>query len=907
VSDVTRAAGRRIDLGGRDPLWARAPLALGRYPRLLVSLWTGAVLLAFAAAAYPLMLSARTARLIHDRIADPAVTRFGAGITYAATLEGRPLRYTVDVGPPPEEIERAFAERVSDPALGAVVATRLGPTVSLEGPGGAPSQGRLFSGDGAFDHVALVDRPVGEGVWLADITARVLHLGAGDAVTIVAGGRAARVRVAAVYRARVGAPRSGYWQAWNQEIYPKCTNECPVPPPFVLASAKKMTELVDRLGLVGVSYAWQSPIAAEPGLEDARRVAALADALQAEAGMPGAAIACCRPIELDGAVLMPRLASAMPAVVDRVNAEMAGIAGPGRLLQVTALAVALVVVATAATAGHAARRTELRLLFSRGASTASVAARAALEAVAPAAAGGVVGLALGLAVVPLFGEGARASTAATTSAVVGALAAVVTSVAVVGVVSAIAFARHDEAAHRGLRLAARVPWEVAIGGLAALAYARLRSGGAFIEQPVTGIRVPSLAVLLFPVLAIAAAGTLAARLAVLAVASARERTDRWPSPAFLAARRLTADAGSSIAFIAAAAACLGVFVMAQTIVGSLRETVDAKSALFVGSDVHGTVAYDAPSVTAFPLPITRVTRVPAAATLVPDGAQVDLLAVEPRTLAGAAFWRADLSDTSIERIASLLANPAGDELPVLVAGREGTFAALDVGGTDVPIRVVATASAFPGMSSGRPLVVVATDAFEARFAGASNPLRSPGASTQLWVRGPTGAAVSALRGLRYPPDTIVTADGVADIPHIAIVVGTFALLEVLGLLAALLVIATVLLYLQARQRGQLVSYGLSVRMGLSDARQRRSMLAEVLAALGVALTVGVAVAVAVSIALLPLLDPIPSIAPPPFLDLPVVRIVAILAVVAFVAWLAARLTNRAARSADMGQVMRGVD
>jgi putative ABC transport system permease protein len=906
VSDATATARPRP--GGRDPLWTRAPLLLTRYPRVLVSVWVGATLLAFAAAAYPLMVSARSTRLLHDRIDDPAVTRFGAGIAYAAMLENYPTRYVVNLGPSPAEIGRAFAERASDPSLGPVVETELGPVVSLTAPGGTPTDGRLFSGDGALTHVTIVEPPEGDGVWLPDLTARSLGVARGDRITIGgAHGRSMRVRVAAVYRARVGEPRTGYWQVWDQEIYPLCHIECPVPPQFVLATPGTMDRLVDRLGLVGVSHAWQAPVDGSLTLDDARRIAALADAMQGEAGRPGALLSCCRPIEIDRVPLSPRLASAMPDVVRRVNGEVAGVGGPGRLLQVTALVVALVVVGAAAVSGHTARRTELRLLFSRGAGTASVGARAALEAVLPAVAGGVTGIVAGLAVVPLFGAGTQASGPALVSAALGAVAAAAAAVLLVGGVSAIAFARHDEAARGGLRLAGRLPWELAIGALAAFAFARLRAGGAFVQQPATGIRVPSLAVLLFPVLAIAAATTLVARLAILGAAGAHERTDRSPPWLFLAVRRITAAAGSSLLFVAAAGLCLGIFVMAQTVVGSLHDTVGAKAGLFVGSDAQAAIAFDAPAVSTFPLPITRVTRVPDAATLVPDGAQVDLLAVDPRTLAEAAFWRSELSDTSLRDMAAMLAGPSTGSLPVVVAGHDANVGSLDVRGTDVPVRVVATASAFPGISSGQPLVVVAKDAFEERFAGLSNPLRSPGATTQLWVKGPTRAAVAALRGLRYPPESIVTADEVADIPHIAIVLGTFSLLELLGSLAALLVVASVLLYLQSRQRAQLVSYGLSLRMGLSDAWQRRSILAEVLAALGLALVAGVGAAGGVVAVLLPLLDPIPTIAPAPFLDVPLARIVAIVVAVVVVAWAAARITNRAARAADLGQVMRGVE
>jgi putative ABC transport system permease protein len=896
--------------GGRraDPLWSKAPLVLLRFPRVLVALLVGCILLTLAAAGYPLLLSARTTKLLHERVEDPAVTVFGAGITYQTLPQPRPLGGVAPAGESAADVTSAFERRTNDPALGPVVRTELGPPLPLS-TAGTTSTGPLFAGDGAFDHVAVLVPPRGEGVWLSELTARALGVGRGDDVTLGApdGGRTVAVRVAAIYRARVGEPRSPYFQAWDQQIYPLCPIECPVPPPFVLAAPPTFDTLRSELGFHGVARAWQAPVRGDLTLDDARRVGALAQRLQSEAGRPDTDLPCCRPYLGDQGAMMPRLASSMPAIVRLVEGEAAGIGGPGRLLQVAAVAVAIVVVGVAAGLAHAARRTEFRLLYSRGVGAGTVAARSALETVVPAAASGAAGLAIGLAVVPFVGAGARASSSALASAVLTALGAAVVACAVVALVSSVAYARHGDAPGPLGRLAVRAPWELAMAAGAALAFATLRSGGAFEQNAASGVRVPTLAVLAFPVLATAAAATLLARLSVLAIARIRTRTQRSAPWLFVAVRRLGSDAGSTMLFVAAAAVCLGIFVLAQTVVGSLRDTVEAKARLFVGSDVHATIQGGAPEVGPFPYPITRVTRVSAGATLVPGGAQVDLLAIDPATFARAAFWRSGLSPTPLDELVRRIAEARGPGVPVVVAGHDPNVTGLVVGGTEVDVSVVGSASAFPGMASGHALVAVPADRFSAALAGHANALMAPGASTELWVRGPTSGAVSALRHLRYPPSDVVTADEVADIPHIAIVVDTFSMLEVLGTLAAVLVVASVLLYLQARQRAQLVSYGLSLRMGMGDASQRRALLAEVASVLGVAFALALGVAIAVSAALVPLLDPIPAIPPDPFLDLPVARIVVAFVAIVGCAWLAAVLTNAAARSSDLGQVMRGVE
>src|SRR6266511_1002595 len=238
--------------------------------------------------------------------------------------------------------------------------------------------------------------------------------------------------------------------------------------------------------------------------------------------------------------------------------------------------------------------------------------------------------------------------------------------------------------------------------------------------------------------------------------------------------------------------------------------------------------YETPLPERFALPITRVTRVQQPGTLAPGGETFDLLAVDSATLASAAYWNPSFSDPSIQEIAHRLAGPAGDRIPIVVAGSgTATPGAMDFAGRDIPVQIVARARAFPGMTSLRPLVVVDADTLLEAFAGAPNPLQySPGASTEFWVKGDPDRASVALRALKYSPYLILTADQVKDIPEIAAAIGSFLVLNGLGLIAALLVVLGMLMYLQARQRSQVVSYGLSLRMGMSHSAHRRSLTAE---------------------------------------------------------------------------------
>jgi hypothetical protein len=197
--------------------------------------------------------------------------------------------------------------------------------------------------------------------------------------------------------------------------------------------------------------------------------------------------------------------------------------------------------------------------------------------------------------------------------------------------------------------------------------------------------------------------------------------------------------------------------------------------------------------------------------------------------------------------------------------------------------------------------------FLGAYHGAINPLATAQATTEFWIRGPAVAAARYLASLKYSPYLILTADEVKDIPAIVAVIDTFAVLNLLGIVAALLVLAGVLVYLQARRRSQLVSYGLSLRMGMTDATHRRSLVIELTAILGSSFLVGVTGGIAVSSLMVPMLDPLTSIHPAPLFVIPAAGLAAAAVVVAFVSWAGGWYTNLRERATDLGQVMRLAD
>jgi len=208
------------------------------------------------------------------------------------------------------------------------------------------------------------------------------------------------------------------------------------------------------------------------------------------------------------------------------------------------------------------------------------------------------------------------------------------------------------------------------------------------------------------------------------------------------------------------------------------------------------------------------------------------------------------------------------------------------------------------MLSRRPLVVIDAGAVADVYEGTPNPLITETASTELWVRGDPGRATIALRDPRITVYQVVTAGDVKELPRVATVIDMFAVLDALALATGVLVIAALLMYLQARQRSQIVAYGLSIRMGMGPASHRRSLALEVGSMLGGAFVLGVGLGLAASVLLVGRLDPLPVVPPDPLLVWPVPAIVAALVAAAAATWLAAWITSRRAAAVRLGEAMR---
>ena len=895
---------RSSSSGGVDPLWSKAPFVLLRYPGLFASLAVGALLLALAAAAYPLFISASASELLAAKIHDPAYTRWAAGVMFRngvlALGDGvRPSGRT-------ERSESEFARLVaSSPYLASPIRTAITAPVSM-GDVDDPSdtrEVRLFAGEDVGSQLEIVDGALGDGAIVPDHVADALDLSIGDTVTMASDRNGtATLPVDGIYRRIYHGNMGGYWRPWRDELIQRCF-DCPPPPQPVLMTEAAFLEYSADLRLDHVGYAWQAPLEQTLTLDDAEDADRRAKAITDE--MSGRNLFTeCSFFFFCSTRTRPAFGSSIDEIVTDTHRRIGAIEGPANLLRVAGVLVALVVIAGAGAFAMAARRVESTLLFARGARPRAVGTRAALEAIVPSAVGAAAGLGLAFLLVAALGpEGPVASSATSLAARVAGLS-VVAAVVAVGLVSAVSFLRQSEH-HRGrFALVAALPWELALIALSLFVLERLRSGGAVVEDAALRTQTPSLLLLGFPVLFLAGFVALAARAIVLLVRWVRGRSERLATSPYLAVHRLAARPRLTMLLITAAGLCLGLFVQAQMVARSMQTTVDVKAGVFVGSDVEVAIDRSNEAPEGFPLPVTRVVQRLEAGEFGP-GTSFDLLAIDPDTFADAAFWDPTFGAETAQALVDTLQRPTGDRLPVVLAAGEGTApVSITIDTRTVPIDIGARASAFPGMTFLRPLVVVDADRIDEAFEGQASPLGITSANHELWIRGDPAAVARALTQLPFTPGLVIEAEAVKDIPYISAVIDTFIVMNGLGLLAALLVFAAMLMYLQARQRAEVVSYGLSLRMGMRSTSHLLAIATEVASMLAVAFVTGAALAVIAASLIVPLLDPLEAIPPGPITVVPVPLIVATAPLLVLLAFLGGWLIERRARAADLGQVMR---
>jgi hypothetical protein len=274
-------------------LWRKAPLALIRYPGLFAAIVVGCLLLVVAAAAYPLFISATASDLVRSQIDRPTVTRFSAGITYEREdLSFRkPAPGGREDGPLYMRLDTLFRERAArTDLLGPTLGNIVGGTVSVSPPDhpGQHRTGRLFAGEQALQHVRILEGTDGERIWLPDLIADALDLGAGDRVRFTGrGDRSIELAVDGVYRALYTYTAEllpGYWLSWREQICGSFAACSPPPRQFMILDCDQLIRVSNALGIRSANFLWQAPLRGgmDITLEEARELQGFAERFKAE-------------------------------------------------------------------------------------------------------------------------------------------------------------------------------------------------------------------------------------------------------------------------------------------------------------------------------------------------------------------------------------------------------------------------------------------------------------------------------------------------------------------------------------------------------------------------------------------------------------------------------------------------
>jgi putative ABC transport system permease protein len=226
---------------------------------------------------------------------------------------------------------------------------------------------------------------------------------------------------------------------------------------------------------------------------------------------------------------------------------------------------------------------------------------------------------------------------------------------------------------------------------------------------------------------------------------------------------------------------------------------------------------------------------------------------------------------------------------------------------DVPIEIVGTASAWPGLSADRPMLVTRYDALfavsEASDSSVSEELIS---DYELWARADAAEVEAALLAnqINYNPVSVRSTAELLASPSFLALSWTFGYLQALGIMAGAIALAGMLLYLQTRQQAREVSYALARRMGLSRRAHRWAVALELGGMLLVSMVIAVGLALIASLLVYGRLDPLPTLPPDPLFAFPLLLIAVLLPLIALAALLGAWRVQRGADTAKVSEVLR---
>jgi putative ABC transport system permease protein len=893
-NSVRVAARLRAGLGGGGR-WLLVPFRLVRDPGVLTAVVASACILASIGAAATLFVAsagdAALAGYLEQMKGHAALTVEENGLIDDGLIAG--VTGTLDTS------------LHDTPGLtGMTITMEAGPSpiirVRPSSTGGAGAPVELVFRTGFPAHIRRIGTSDSKGVWLTDSTAKDLGgVRAGDTVALLSdAGKTLRVPVAGVYRSLATLPRAAYWAPLALRIFGTGDPMEPPPPALLLADQRTIQSLTKRLGETA-SLEWSYGLGG--GIRTLAQARALASRLHVvieklvDPSNPLGAIPG------QGTEFTP-----IPDVLRRALDVQASIVGPVAGLSLAGSLLALAGMGVAGVYAVRRRRAELTLLVARGVGRLRLGLRTIVEVLLPLAVGGGLGWAAAVAVVKAAGPSAVMEQAALQASGRPAILWILAAMVLIAFVVARTAGRElSPPPGRVATAAGRAPWEAVVLALAAASlYEIVMRGTVLITGKSGPPRVDQL-FLLFPFLFLAGMGGLIVRGLRRYLSSVGTERGGRSTAAFLARRRLSDAPRTAVVLVTAASVAVGMVSYAGVLAASVDATSSTKALVSVGSAT--TVALNAPMTLPANVtpPLTAVTRIQGKALLSPGDRLVDILAVDPATFARAVYWDPTFSSESLgELMDRLSATPTG-RLPAIVVGaRLPARSALSLQQSGMPLTGVGTASAFPGMVPGRPLIVVAQAQLVRVAALHDIDLAGAPALYEAWSPAAPRAVLAALlahHAFAGPPQT---AEHLMRSPAFLALSWTLGFLQALGGLAGVMALVGLLLYLQARQRSREVAYALSRRMGLTRSAHRRSVALELTAMLGAAFVVGSTLSVAAALLVYGRLDLLPELPPAPLLRLPPVLFGSVLVVLAAAAWAGAAAVQWQAERTSVAEVMR---
>ena len=886
----------------------KAALALRHYPSALLAVLVAALLVALAASSSPLVTTAAASEALKNKLADLTPLATGLQISGVASTYSQSTAALLRGGEARDRAVRELASRL--PHVGRPVLTLESAPIYVSGRAG-DTPVRLMARTNFLAHIHVLTQVSGDGVWISNITAHEggFRAGGNVAINVVARrpdlgavGHAARLelRVKGIYRALAQSPSTPYWINLYQDIYPQNLDASP-PPSYLFVSRDEAYRLANVVGEGALATMAELPIdpkgmtlAKARALD--RRFGAIRRALPTSS--LGQKLGC------ESAFLLRacKVYSSLSAAVILADRNASAVSPAVTLLSDVGGAIALGVAAAAGAFLVRRRRSEAALRYARGAHPLGFAARTAAESLLPTLAGGAAGLALAYGLTSVFAPSGSLDPATLWSALAHAAAAVAIGLLLLVLAATFAFVHLYDTGVRGrVRWLRFVPWELPLLGVALYLLVEIRSGGG-LSRGVS--HHPTLTVFVFPLLLVAAAAGLGARVARRLLARGSRRLT--VPAAFLALRRLAAARGLLVVMAVVSAVALGAFVYAETLSNSLRHTTVEKAYMATGSDAQVTTEASVVLPHAFPYPITKLELGNQDATLDgPDGPQADTMVVDPATLAGTLHWQGDWGANPESLLRELRSSPSWP-LPVIVTSDvPATTDGIVLQGTRIPVRVLGRVRAFPLMDAGIPLVITSFQALGQASARTHlyDPLGVPW--TYVLAKGPPDRALRTLASSpalgAYYPASIETFLRNQDV---VLASRTFRFMRTIAVAAAVLVFVALLLYLQARQRSLAIASALLRRMGFGRARETVSLALELTAILAFAGIVGGGVALAAAAPVVRHVDPLPNDAPAPIFVAPTSELIVAAGALVVLAVLASLLTEWLASRTDVSEALR---